>query len=229
MEEAKTGPTDQDNVPVGEDHFLGVEAEELAEGMTRVAVLVEKLEADGITCEDISLFSVAIEAAKQFNGATFRPQDALKLSSTAVHKEVDQEMVGMRLPLKEKQTDTVAALDEACLAHEIEGQEVVRWIVVMSLIGREFLRKHQRWKSEQVLRSTGSKRREALLEGFRGDLEGHRTDVLQDRKHDPECPSDLPGYFGRGAPSRTGMGQELRCLARASSPTKEISQGKPVV
>lgn len=64
-------------------------------------------------------------------------------------------MVVRRLLLKGKQADTAAALDTACFEHEIEGPDVVRWIVAMSLVGREFLRRHNGGKVSEYFGPLG--------------------------------------------------------------------------
>lgn len=77
LAKAKRKSTDYTHPIVGEGHLLGDTPGKVEEGKSRVAALLEKLEADGITCKEISVFSVALQATIAFNGATF----AAKISS----------------------------------------------------------------------------------------------------------------------------------------------------
>lgn len=126
----------------GEDHLFGNTRKVLA-GKRRVADLLEKLEADGFICKGFSVFSVALALASLFNAACLRPQDFFFLVANALYYDKTYNRIKVRLPAEGKQT-TAAEKEaaRACMEHEVEGAEVVQWWVVMALVGRPFLKKH---------------------------------------------------------------------------------------
>ncbi|CAB1105429.1 unnamed protein product [Ectocarpus sp. CCAP 1310/34] len=119
LTEAKTASTlfELDGIG-GEEHLLGKTPEEVAEGEKSVVKLLQALEEDGIDSEDFVVFSVATHLAMLFNGATLRPQDFFGLTESAEE-----------------------SLSTVCMEHGVEGAELVRWLAVMALVGRPFLKK----------------------------------------------------------------------------------------
>lgn len=104
---------------------------------------MEKLEADGFTCKDIALFSVGLALLSLFNAACLRPDDFNNLLAKTLYydRPLDKIMIG--LPEEGKQTEVAEKSPaNACFQYGVEGAEVVRWWVVMSLVGRPFLKKH---------------------------------------------------------------------------------------
>lgn len=144
LEEAKQVSTTYKRVDThGEDHLLGNTPGKIIEGKGRVAALLKQLDAEGFTCKDISVFSVATALASMFNAACLRPQDFFNLLAKTLYynKKLHRLMIG--LPDAGKQTKAAEKqLARACMEHCVEGSEVVRWWVVMSLVGRPFLKKH---------------------------------------------------------------------------------------
>lgn len=142
LEEAKkTSTTFDPNEIVGEEHLLGNTPDKVAEGKKRVDKLLEALEEDGFTSKDFVVFSVATALACLINGANLRPQDFFNLVGKTLYYKPDLERMMIRLPVDGKQTKTaVKKLSTVCFEHGIEGADVVRWLAVMALVGRPFLK-----------------------------------------------------------------------------------------
>ena len=125
----------------GEEHMLGKTPEEVAEGEKRVVKLLEALEEDGVDSEDFVVFSVATHLAILFNGATLRPQDFFGLVGKTTYFKPSVGRMMIRLPAEGKQTESAEeSLSTVCMEHGIEGADVVRWLAVMALVGRPFLK-----------------------------------------------------------------------------------------
>ncbi|CAM9491192.1 unnamed protein product [Ectocarpus sp. 12 AP-2014] len=144
LEEAKRTSTTYKRVDIhGEDHLLGNTPEKIIEGKGKVAELLKQLDAEGFTCKDISVFSVATALASMFNAACLRPQDYFNLLAKTLYynRKLHRLMIG--LPDAGKQTKAAEKQQaKVCMEHGVEGPEVVRWWVMMSLVGRPFLKKH---------------------------------------------------------------------------------------
>ena len=136
-----------------EDHLFGNTNHEIAHGRERVSKLVANLENDGVAPKDISVFSVALALACLFSAACLRPQDFFGMVACRQYYKypvkddkghvVKPERIMIRLPQDGKQTETAMRdPSRACMEHEILGDRVVEWWVVMSLLGRPFLAKH---------------------------------------------------------------------------------------
>lgn len=126
----------------GEEHLLGKTSEGVAEGEKRVVTLLEALEEDGVDSKDFVVFSVATHLAMLFNGATLRPQDFFGLVGKTTYFKPSVGRMMIRLPAEGKQTESAEeSLSTVCMEHGIEGAEVVRWLAVMALVGRPFLKK----------------------------------------------------------------------------------------
>lgn len=92
---ARKRSTDYTHAIVGEGHLLGGIADEVADRKSRANGLMEKLEADCITCRDVSVFSVALQAAVAFNEACLRWKDFSKLAGNTTHDE-DRALMRLR-------------------------------------------------------------------------------------------------------------------------------------
>ncbi|CAM9900453.1 unnamed protein product, partial [Ectocarpus sp. 4 AP-2014] len=126
----------------GEEHLLGKTPEKVAEGEKRVVTLLEALEEEGIDSKDFVVFSMATRLAMLFNGATLRPQVFFGLVAKTTYFKPSVERMMIRLPAEGKQTESAEEyLSTVCMEHGIEGAEVVRWLAVMALVGRPFLKK----------------------------------------------------------------------------------------
>ncbi|CAN0254918.1 unnamed protein product [Ectocarpus sp. 6 AP-2014] len=126
-----------------EDHLLGNTSAEIQRGQQRVARLMTKLDAEnGFKPKDISVFSVALALACLFAGACLRPQDFFRMVASQMYYDAKLKRIKIRL-LDGKQTEKAEKTpSRVCMYHELEGAEVVDWWVVMALVGRPFLKKH---------------------------------------------------------------------------------------
>ncbi|CAM9202573.1 unnamed protein product [Ectocarpus sp. 13 AM-2016] len=78
----------------------------------------------------------------EFNGAILRPQDSFGLVGKTIHFKPEVRRMMIRLLEKGKQTESAEeSLSTVCMEHGIEGAGVVRWLAVMALVGRPFLKK----------------------------------------------------------------------------------------
>lgn len=103
--------------------------------------LLDALEEDGFTSQDFVVFSVATALACLINGANLRPQDFFNLVAKTLYYKPGLGRMMIRLPVDGKQTKTaVKKLSTVCFEHGIEGADVVRWLAVMALVGRPFLK-----------------------------------------------------------------------------------------
>lgn len=124
----------------GSDHLFGGTPEQVEDGVRgvtmtdgkrRVAGLVEKLEAAGITCRSFSVFSVATMLAIILSGASVRPEDFffLQLKTIWYDREVGEEGEGILkigMPIDAKQTgEADRDLSKVCKFHDIERW---RWL-----------------------------------------------------------------------------------------------------
>lgn len=142
VEARTTSMTFDPNLIVGVDHLLGKTLERVAEGKKRVEKLLEGLEEEGFTCKDFVIFSMATALACHINGANLRPQDLFNLVAKTLYYIEKEKRVMIRLPLENKQTRSAnKKLSTVCFEHGLEGEDVVRWVAVMALIGRSFLKK----------------------------------------------------------------------------------------
>ncbi|CBJ33597.1 conserved unknown protein [Ectocarpus siliculosus] len=131
------------SVVVGEDHLLGRTPQEKKEGKAWIAGVVKGLKEDveEWNCQDWCRFSVVTQLGCLFNAACLRQKPALNLSAKTAYYNNDQGRIAMRPPKKGKQHRTAnKRLDTVLKEHEIHGADVVRWVMVMSLVGRAFLR-----------------------------------------------------------------------------------------
>lgn len=134
---------------IGEDHLLGKTPDEVVEGKARMDALLDALEEEGITSKDFVVFSVATALAMLINGANLRPQDFFFLIAKTIHcKAIRQKeqpprtRMVIRLPEDGKQTEYAERNKSmVCMEHEVDGDEVARWMAEMALLGRPFLRK----------------------------------------------------------------------------------------
>ena len=138
---------------IGEDHLLG-KTPDLEENKKWLAGLIEGLRKEGIDCQDWCRFSVVTKLGCLFNSACLRERSALGLvANTSYFKQYQKYEEGggnrrkqewrfvIRLPAKEKATRKQnRKLNMVQKEHEIHGPDVVRWCMVMNVVGREFLR-----------------------------------------------------------------------------------------
>lgn len=142
LEEAeKISTTFDPSEIVGEDHLLGKTPAKFREGEKRVSKLLKALEEDGLDAKHVVVFSVAVALACLINGANLRPQDFFSFVAKTLCYKRDLGRMMIRLPLEGKQTKTAnKKLSTVCFEHGIEGEDVVRWMAVMTLVGRPFLK-----------------------------------------------------------------------------------------
>ncbi|CAN0039066.1 unnamed protein product, partial [Ectocarpus sp. 12 AP-2014] len=132
---------------VGEDHLLGRTSEDVEKGKAWIAGIVNGLDADGVSPQDWCRFSVVTKLGCLFNAACLRERSALNLAANTAYYNNERGRVAMRPPAKEKQHKTAnKKLSTVLREHEIHGADVVRWVMVMNLVGRAFLRKHNKGK-----------------------------------------------------------------------------------
>ena len=147
----------------GYDHLFGGTSEQVEEGLRGVTVedgrrrvdeLVEKLEAAGITCRTFSIFSVGTMLAMIMSGANIRPEDFFFLETKTMYfdkKAGEDGILKIGMPIDGKQTEQAdKELCDACKFHDIEGHDVVRWCMVMALVGRQMLAKKNGGKVNEM-------------------------------------------------------------------------------
>ncbi|CAN0489356.1 unnamed protein product, partial [Ectocarpus sp. 8 AP-2014] len=128
---------------VGEDHLLGGTSSEVEEGKAWIASVVNGLYADGWRPQDWCRFSVVTQLGCLFNAACLRERSALNLAANTTYYSNERGRVAMRPPAKEKSSRAANKnLSTVLKEHEIHGPDVVRWVMVMVLVGRAFLRKY---------------------------------------------------------------------------------------
>lgn len=123
---------------IGEDHLLG----NSPEAKKWVAKVVEGLDERRFECRDICRLSVYTQLGLMFNAAALRDGDFFHLSANTMYYNNKRGTLSMRPPAKGKQTESAnGELKNVLKEHEIWGPDVIRWCMVMNLVGREFLRK----------------------------------------------------------------------------------------
>ena len=126
---------------IGEDHLLGNTVTEVAEGKKWVKQVVDGLDGK-FSCRDICRLSVYTQLGLMFNAAALRDGDFFHLAANTMYYKNRRGTISMRPPAKGKQTESAnGELKNVLKAHEIWGPDVIRWCMVMNLIGRAFLRK----------------------------------------------------------------------------------------
>ena len=126
---------------IGEDHLLGNTEIEVSEGKKWITNVVEKLDGK-ISCRDICRLSVCTQLGLMFNAAALRDGDFFHLAANTMYYNNIRGTLSMRPPSKGKQTESAnKELKNVLKEHEIFGPDVIRWCMVMNLVGREFLRK----------------------------------------------------------------------------------------
>lgn len=124
---------------IGEDHLLGTD---VAAGKEWIAKVVDGLEERGFSCRDICRLSVYTQLGLMFNAAALRDGDFFHLSANTMYYKNKRGTLSMRPPAKGKQTESAnGELKNVLKEHEIWGPDVIRWCMVMNLVGRAFLRK----------------------------------------------------------------------------------------
>lgn len=127
---------------IGEDHLLGNTSAEVAAGKKWVAKVVEGLEERNFSCRDICRLSVYTQLGLMYNAAALRDGDFFHLSANTMYYKNKRGALSMRPPAKGKQTESAnGELKNVLKEHEIWGSDVIRWCMVMNLVGRAFLRK----------------------------------------------------------------------------------------
>lgn len=158
LEEAQQTSTSFDLKDIDEEkHLLGNTPEKVAAGKERVAKLLKALAKDGFNSKDIAVFSAAIALATLYNAACLRPQDFFNLSAKTLYYIKVYKRLMIWLPEEGKQT--IAANKKsstACMEYGVEGAGVVRWWVVMSLVGRPFLKEHSGGQLDPLLGPLGA-------------------------------------------------------------------------
>lgn len=124
-----------------DDHLFGTSPTEVVEGRKRVTGLVEMLDAKGISCQDFTIFSVATMLVIDVSAATIRTKDSFALLLKTMYYDKKDGILRIGMPIKAKQSDSADhKLDMACKEHDIHGQELIKWCMVMALVGREMLK-----------------------------------------------------------------------------------------
>lgn len=134
---------------IGEDHLLGNTPGKVAEGEKWVAKVVEGLAKGGeglvrrkFSCRDICRLSVYTQLGLMFNAAALRDGDFFHLAANTMYYKNKRGALSMRPPSKGKQTESAnGELKHVLKEHEIFGPDVIRWCMVMNLVGRALLRK----------------------------------------------------------------------------------------
>ena len=152
----------------GTDHLFGGTPEEVddgvrgvtvADGKRKVADLADKLEAAGINPQTFAVFSVGTMLAIEMSGACIRPEDFFFLEQKTMWFDSEGGILKIGMPIDGKQTDQADQdLSMVCKFHDIEGHDVVRWCMVMALVGREVLGRHNGGRVNEMfgpLQTTG--------------------------------------------------------------------------
>lgn len=128
-----------------DDHLFGTNPDGVKEGRARVAGIVDKLEEREvpITPRDFAVFSVATMLLFDVSGATIRTKDFFSLFIKTIWYNNKYDVLTIGMPIKAKQSDSAdRKLEMACKEHEILGDGIVRWGMVLALVGREMLKRH---------------------------------------------------------------------------------------